>query len=195
MKCPVCQSGKLPDGTLSSPEHMKMVFEQTAQGVKVTGEPTTGSAGRLTDYTATVVFSRDGSDDGSVLDDGSEPKFPGLSTGQRLACQLADELQAAYDLTHMGGHFQVTKIDFRLGKDDPERLVADARNLYRVVTNHIEDGFTDAGLAGEVLEGVITLLSGERLIVCHEDALGTILHDLQSDGLLPESLAKNIDWC
>jgi hypothetical protein len=194
-ECPVCGNGKLPDGTLSSPEDLHHLTDRTAKNVVVSGDPWQDTGGRLGDYEAIVVFSRSGEDDGSALDDVPTPKYPGLSMGQRLACQLAEELQRAYDLTHMGGRFEVKLIDFRCGKDAPEKLVDDALSLYRVATSHIGDVFSSAGIAGEVLEAVCTLLSGNRLAAYREDELGGLLYTLRDRNAIPPKLTKQIDWC
>lgn len=86
----------------------------------------------------------------------------------------------------------------RLSTPDPLRVTRgesaeDADNLYRVVTGHLEDGFANGGLEGEMVEAIVTLLRGDELIVSREEELGSILAAQASN--LPDRLDRRISWC
>lgn len=113
VKCPVCSgSGKISEEDLITKEHSEDIEEQTVKGLEVVGDP--GNGEYPDDYTATVVFYRSGCDDHSVVTSPSDPKWEDKSMPERLALQIAAELQQAYDLLHMGGHFRVVKIENRV---------------------------------------------------------------------------------
>jgi hypothetical protein len=116
-KCPVCNGSKyVLEADQTSDAEMATLLPIITRRMQVVNEPDADDQATkgfvVPDYRVTVVFERSGPDDQSVVDDAKPPLWPGLPLGRRLANQLAVELQQAYDLTHMGGHFSIIKVDF-----------------------------------------------------------------------------------